>query len=73
MYDVHVAGVAVGMGMCSLQQVADVGRTLREQGYRRVGPHFMPAILTNMAAGHISLKYGLQVGIVLSCLQIISL
>ena len=59
----HVfSGVAVGMGMVSMQNIADVGQTLREKGYRRVSPHFLPMVLINMPAGHISLKFGLQVG-----------
>lgn len=49
------------MGMTSLAHIADVGRIFREKGYRRVSPHFLPMVLINMAAGHISLKYGLQV------------
>ena len=55
------AGVAVGMGMAGLEEIVDCGVALRERGYRRVNPHFIPKILINMAAGHISLKYGLKV------------
>ena len=49
------------MGMVDLEQVADMGQTLREKGYRRVLPHFIPQILVNMAAGHVSLRYGFKV------------
>ncbi|WAR03197.1 OXSM-like protein [Mya arenaria] len=58
--DRHRAGVAVGMGLCSLHQISEMGHVLREKGYRRVSPHFIPSILTNMAAGQVSLKFGLK-------------
>ena len=58
---VFSTGVAVGMGMVGMQHIADTGQTLRERGYRRVSPYFIPSVLINMAAGHISLKFGLQV------------
>ncbi|XP_060608520.1 3-oxoacyl-[acyl-carrier-protein] synthase, mitochondrial-like [Ruditapes philippinarum] len=53
-------GVAIGMGMVGMQHIANIGQIFREQGYRRVSPHFIPMVLVNMAAGHVSLKYGLQ-------------
>ena len=56
-----LVGVAVGMGMVGLDEIIESGTALKQRGYRRVNPHFIPKILINMAAGHISLKYGLQV------------
>ena len=55
-------GVAVGMGMVGLEEIVEVGAALKERGYKRVTPYFIPKILINMAAGHISLKHGLKVG-----------
>ena len=49
------------MGMVGMEHIANVGQVFREQGYRRVSPHFIPMVLINMAAGHVSLRYGLQV------------
>jgi 3-oxoacyl-[acyl-carrier-protein] synthase II len=47
--------------MVGMQHIANIGQIFREQGYRRVSPHFIPMVLVNMAAGHVSLKHGLQV------------
>ena len=44
-----------------MEYIANVGNTFREEGYRRVSPHFMTLVLVNMAAGHISIRHGLQV------------
>ena len=57
------AGVAVGMGMVGLEDIVETGVTLRERGYKRVPPYFIPRILINMAAGHISIKHGIKVNI----------
>ncbi|XP_055331772.1 3-oxoacyl-[acyl-carrier-protein] synthase, mitochondrial-like isoform X2 [Paramacrobiotus metropolitanus] len=52
-------GVCVGMGMIDLQEVYDTGEQLK-RGYSRVSPFFIPRILPNLAAGHISMRYGFQ-------------
>lgn len=52
-------GVSVGVGMVDLEDVCRMAQTL-QSSYSRVSPYFIPRILLNMAAGQISMKYGIQ-------------
>lgn len=54
------AGVAVGSGIGSFEDVYNNSVAFSERGYKRVQPLFIPKLLNNMAAGNISMKYGLQ-------------
>ncbi|CAN0053797.1 unnamed protein product [Scytosiphon promiscuus] len=54
------AGVAMGSGIGSLEDVGDCYRTLEGRGYRRLTPHFIPRILINLAAGHVAIENGLR-------------
>lgn len=53
-------GVCIGAGMAPLDKIADVQQVYAEKGPRRVDPHFIPRILPNMAAGHVSIRHGLR-------------
>lgn len=52
-------GVAVGMGMVDLTDICNTYESLKK-GYHHINPFFVPRILPNMAAGQISIKYGLR-------------
>ncbi|XP_023946887.2 3-oxoacyl-[acyl-carrier-protein] synthase, mitochondrial [Bicyclus anynana] len=57
--DREATGVTLGMGMIDLKDVCDTNSALKI-GYNKVSPFFVPRILPNMAAGHISIKYGFR-------------
>ncbi|EGV62335.1 3-oxoacyl-synthase [Yamadazyma tenuis ATCC 10573] len=58
--DKRRVGVNVGSGIGSFHDAYDNSVNFHEHGYKRVQPLFIPKLLTNMAAGNISIKYGLQ-------------
>ncbi|ETL94536.1 beta-ketoacyl-acyl-carrier-protein synthase II [Phytophthora nicotianae] len=60
------AGVAIGAACGNIQEVMNVGELIREKKFRRVTPFFVPRILINLAAGHVSIEHGLK-GPVHSC------
>ncbi|KAE9042566.1 3-oxoacyl-[acyl-carrier-protein] synthase [Phytophthora rubi] len=60
------AGVAIGAACGNIQEVMDVGQLIKEKKFRRVTPFFVPRILINLAAGHVSIEHGLR-GPVHSC------
>lgn len=53
-------GVAVGSGIGSFEDAYNNSIAFAEKGYKRVQPLFIPKLLNNMAAGNISIKYGLR-------------
>lgn len=53
-------GVCIGTGMVSLEDIVDAGEHVRGGRYRKVSPWFIPEILINIAAGHVSLAYGFK-------------
>ena len=51
-------GVFVGAGMGNVPDLTNAGALLERGKLRRVSPFFVPRILCNMAAGHISMTHG---------------
>ncbi|MBO6918170.1 MAG: beta-ketoacyl-ACP synthase II [Rhizobiaceae bacterium] len=53
-------GVLIGSGIGGLQGIVDAGDTLKERGPRRISPFFIPGRLINLAAGQVSIRFGLK-------------
>lgn len=56
----RAAGVCIGSGMGPLDVIGEAAQTLMQRGARRVTPHLIPRILPNMAAGHVSIRWGIR-------------
>ncbi|MFA7276270.1 MAG: beta-ketoacyl-ACP synthase II [Pseudobdellovibrionaceae bacterium] len=54
------AGVMIGSGIGGLQSIYETSETLIQKGPRRVSPFAVPAMLINLASGHVSIKHGLK-------------
>lgn len=58
--DPYRVGCSVGSGVGSLQAVEREHNRLTEKGPSRVGPLFVPLMISNMAAGNVSIQFGLK-------------
>ncbi|RMZ67929.1 beta-ketoacyl synthase [Pyrenophora seminiperda CCB06] len=58
--DLESTGVYMGSGIGSLDDVYDTTVAYEKGGYRKVSPLFVPRLLINLAAGHISMRYGFK-------------
>ncbi|KAF5758861.1 putative beta-ketoacyl-[acyl-carrier-protein] synthase I [Helianthus annuus] len=58
--DKENTGVSIGGGIGSIGDILDASQLICEKRLRRLSPFFVPRILINMAAGHVSMKYGFQ-------------
>ena len=58
--DTERAGVIVSSGIGGFTTIQSETIKGSEKGYDRVSPYFIPQIISNMAAGQIAIKYGLN-------------
>lgn len=68
--DPYRVGVSVGSGIGSLQAVERDCRKLFEKGPSRVNPLLVPLMICNMAAGNVSIQFGLKgkcINVVTAC------
>lgn len=59
-FDPYRAGVIVGSGIGGITVLEDEHTKLLERGPSRVSPLCIPAMIINMAAAHISMKFGFK-------------
>ena len=54
------AGALIGSGIGGIQSIIEWHRVLLEKGPGRISPFFIPSLIVNMAAGHLSMRYKLK-------------
>ncbi len=58
--DPYMVGCAIGSGVGSLQALEREHGRLMEKGPSKVGPMLVPLMISNMAAGNVSIAFGLK-------------
>jgi 3-oxoacyl-[acyl-carrier-protein] synthase II len=58
--DQTATGVLIGSGIGGVGGIAETAIVLEERGPRRVSPFFIPGRLINLAAGYVSIEFGLK-------------
>jgi 3-oxoacyl-[acyl-carrier-protein] synthase II len=58
--DPYRAGCIIGTGIGGLSTIEDQFEVLHNQGPERISPLFVPMMIGNMAAGLLSMKYGIK-------------
>ena len=69
-FDAYRVGCAVGSGIGSLQAMEREHSRLLEKGPSRVAPMLVPLMISNMAAGNVSIAYNLKgksINVVTAC------
>ncbi|KHJ32719.1 putative beta-ketoacyl synthase [Erysiphe necator] len=59
-YDKERTGVCLGSGIGNLNEIYQTSIKYEQSGYKKVSPLFVPQLLINLGAGHISMKYGFE-------------
>lgn len=68
--DPYMVGCSVGCGVGSLQSMEKEHTTLINRGPSKVSPMLVPTMITNMAAGNVSIAFGLKgknINVVTAC------
>ncbi len=68
--DAFRVGTSISSGIGSLQAMEREHKRLLEKGPGRVGPMFVPMMISNMAAGNVSIQFGLKgksINVVTAC------
>ena len=58
--DLDRAGVIIGSGIGGITTFEEQARLMVNRGPRRISPFFVPMFIPDIAAGHVSMRYGLR-------------
>jgi len=56
--EAEMAGVIIGSGIGGLPLIEEMHKKLLEKGPSRISPFFIPGLIVNLAAGHVSIRFG---------------
>jgi 3-oxoacyl-[acyl-carrier-protein] synthase II len=51
-------GVIIGVGLCGLDSIEVTKEALLAGGPRKISPFFIPKVISNLAPGHVAIRYG---------------
>jgi len=51
-------GVIIGVGLCGLDTIETTKEALMAGGPRKISPFFIPKVISNLAPGHVAIRYG---------------
>ena len=54
----EMVGTIIGVGLGGLPMLEKMGRILETKGPKRISPYFIPAVISNLAPGQLSMRYG---------------
>src|SRR5258708_19756961 len=53
-------GVIIGSGIGGLPLIEEMHQKMTERGPSRISPFFIPGLIVNLAAGQVSIRFGLK-------------
>lgn len=56
----EMTGCFIGVGMGGLPMIEEQHSRLKEKGPGRITPFFIPAVITNLASGQVTIQYGMK-------------
>ena len=51
-------GVIIGVGLCGLDTIETTKEALLSGGPRKISPFFIPKVISNLAPGHVAIRFG---------------
>ena len=51
-------GVIIGVGLCGIETIENTKEALDSGGPRKISPFFIPKVISNLAPGHVAIRYG---------------
>src|SRR5205823_1889080 len=59
-FDPHRVGIAFGSAIGGIGGIMQLGESLRERGFERISPSFIPSVLVDAASGQLAISLGIK-------------